>query len=134
MKIKLLFILVLGISSLQSCATIFNGTKETITFKTVPSGAEVKVVNKKGIEQSVGTTPCTVPVSKKTTEVKFSLENYYSENYALGAQAKINGWYYVDLVGILAGLIGLPSAIIDLSTGAVYDLPNNVSVELKKKN
>ncbi len=117
----------------SSCATIFNGTKDTITFKTVPSGADVKVVNKKGIEQSVGITPCTVPVSKKTTEVKFTLENYYSENYAIRQQAKINAWYYVDLVGTALGLVGLPSTIVDLSTGAVYDLPNNVSVELKKK-
>jgi hypothetical protein len=116
-----------------SCATIFNGTKETITFKSTPSGADVKVVNKKGIEQSVGVTPCTVPVSKQTTEVKFSKNNYYSESYFLRQNAKINAWYYVDLAGTVLGLVGLPSTIVDLSTGAVYDLPNNVSVELKKK-
>ena len=119
--------------SLNSCATIFSGTKETVTFQTEPAGAEVKVVRKNGTEEVVGTTPCTVPISKKTTEVKFSKENYYSENYPIRTHAKINGWYYVDMVELLAGLVGLPSTIVDLSTGAIYNLPNQVSLELKKK-
>jgi len=119
--------------TISSCATIFSGTTQTVSFDSFPPGAEVVTVRKNGEEQKIGLTPCTVPISKKTKSVKFVKSDFYDETYPISQDAKINVWYYVDLVGCLAGGIGIPSAIIDLSTASYIKLPSQVKVELKKK-
>jgi hypothetical protein len=117
----------------SSCATIFSGTTQVVSFESNPPGAEVVTIRKNGDEQKIGLTPCSVPISKKTKSVKFVKNDFYDETHPISQDAKINVWYYVDLVGILAGGIGIPSAIVDLSTGAILKLPSQVKVELKKK-
>lgn len=114
------------------CATVFSGSSQTVTFQSEPPGADVVAVKKNGTEITVGTTPCTVDISKKTKEIKFVKENYYDEKYAIYANLKLNGWYFVDLFGCLV-LVGVPSAIVDMSTKSYYKLPESVNVELKKK-
>jgi len=125
-------VFVLLILVCTSCATVFTGKNQAVTFQSEPSESTVVAVNKKGEETVVGTTPCTVEIAKKTKEVKFVKENYYTENFPISDKAKLNGWYYVNLAGCLV-LIGAPSAIVDLVTGAIYVLPDTVKVELKKK-
>ena len=55
--------------TISSCATIFSGTTQTVSFDSFPPGAEVVTVRKNGEEQKIGLTPCTVPISKKTKSV-----------------------------------------------------------------
>jgi hypothetical protein len=117
----------------SSCATIFSGTTQAVNFNSNPPGAEVVTVRLNGDEQTIGITPCTVPVSKKIIKVKFVKTDFYDETYQLREEARINAWYWVDLAGILVGFVGLPSTIIDISTGACYKLPSQVKVELKKR-
>lgn len=121
------------IFAFSSCATIFSGTTQFVSFDSNPPGAEVVTIRKNGIEQKVGITPCTVPISKKTKRVKFTKSDFYDETYPIMQDAEINGWYWVDCVGILVSFVGLPAAIIDLSTGAYINLPSQVKVDLKKK-
>jgi hypothetical protein len=131
---KYIFIAICATSLLTtSCATIFSGSTQSVTFQSEPSQAEVITVNKKGDEKTIGTTPCTVEISKKTKDVKFVKENYYLETYSISEKARINGWYYLDLLGCLT-LVGIPSAIIDISTWSIVTFPETVKVELKKKN
>lgn len=58
---------------LTSCATIFTGTRDTISFNSTPSGA---TIYKDGIE--LCKTPCTVPLKRKLGEssVEFKLDGY----------------------------------------------------------
>jgi hypothetical protein len=135
MKSKLLMISSVIVMSMtvSSCATIFSGTTQTVSFDSFPPGAEVVTIRKNGNEQKIGLTPCTVPISKKTKSVKFVKNDFYDETYPISQDAKINVWYYVDLVGIISAGIGIPSTIVDLSTGAYIKLPSQVKVELKKK-
>ena len=121
------------IFAFSSCATIFSGTTQAVSFDSNPPGAEVVTIRKNGIEQKVGITPCTVPISKKTKRVKFTKSDFYDETYPIMQDAEINGWYWVDCAGILVGFVGLPAAIIDISTGAYIKLPSQVKVELKKR-
>jgi hypothetical protein len=132
-KIFKCFGIILPMLIFTSCATIFSGTTQAVSFDSNPPGAEVVTIRKNGDEQKIGLTPCTVPISKKTKSVKFVKSDFYDETYPLSQETKINGWYWVDLAGCLAGGIGLPSALIDIGTGACFKLPSQVKVEMKKK-
>lgn len=126
------FSIVTLIFTFSSCATIFSGSTQTVSFDSNPPGAEVITVRKNGDEQKIGLTPCSVPINKKTKSVKFIKSDFYEETYPLSQDLKLNAWYFVDLAGCLT-LVGIPSTIIDMSTGAYYKLPSQVKVELKKK-
>lgn len=132
MKVLNLTLLIILTISTTSCATIFSGTTQSVSFQSEPSQANVSTIDKKGIETVIGTTPCTAVISKKTKKIKFEKENFYIETYPISSEAKINGWYYLDLIGCLT-LVGIPSAIVDLSTGSIINLPKTINVELKKK-
>jgi len=115
---------VLLTASLTSCATIFTGTKDSITFNSKPEGA--KVVHK-GVEKC--TTPCTVefPRSLSKQQVELKLDGFQTKEFKL--DNKFNG---VTLANILfGGLIGFG---IDLATGSFikYDTKAyNVEMEAK---
>ena len=132
MKVLNLTLLIILTISTTSCATIFSGTTQSVSFQSEPSQANVSTIDKKGIETVIGTTPCTAVISKKTKKIKFEKENFYIETYPISIEARINGWYYLDLIGCLT-LVGIPSAIVDLSTGSIINLPKTINVELKKK-
>ena len=112
---------------LSSCATLVNGTKQTVSFNSEPSGATVILVNKKGIETAIGKTPMVSAIPRKTRSVKFSTDGYYTETYNAYANAHVHWLYWID------ALCGLAPAIIDISTGGYILLEENVKVELKKK-
>lgn len=94
--------------SLTSCATILTGTKDSISFTSMPQGATVV---HKGIEKC--TTPCTVEMGrslgKQTVELKY--DGY--ETKELKLEKTFNP---VTLVNILVG--GLIGFGIDLGTGS----------------
>jgi hypothetical protein len=112
---------------LSSCATLVNGTKQTVSFNSEPSGATVILVNKKGQETTIGTTPMVTAIPRKTKRVKFSSEGFSTETYDAYANASVHWLYWVDAI------CGLVPAIVDISTGGYILLEENVKVELKKK-
>jgi len=112
---------------LSSCATLVNGTKQTVSFNSEPSGATVILVSKKGVETTIGTTPMMTAIPRKTKDVKFSSEGFYTETYHARENANIHWLYWVDALGFFV------PAIIDISTGSYIKLEENVKVELKKK-
>ena len=112
---------------LTSCATLVNGTKQTVSFNSEPSGATVILVNKKGQETAIGKTPMMTDIPRKTKSVKFSTDGYYTETYNAYENAHVHWLYYIDAI------CGLVPAIIDISSGAYILLEENVKVELKKK-
>lgn len=110
--------------SVTSCATIFTGTKDTITFNSKPEGAKVVF---QGVEKCV--TPCSTEfqrsLGKRLVEIK--KEGY--ETKELKLEKNFNA---VTLVNILfGGIIGFG---IDLGTGSFlkYD-PKTYSTELSEK-
>ncbi len=117
---------------MTSCATIFSGTKQNVSFQSTPPDATVSVVMKKGSPMVIGKTPCTVQISKKARNILFEKDGYYHETYNIRSQVGVNAWYWIDLVGCLV-LVGAIPTIIDASTGSYYKLPSEVKVELKKK-
>lgn len=96
MKHNLSIVLLLGIAlSTTSCASMFTGTKDSITFTSTPDGA--KVIHK-GIEKC--TTPCTaeIPRSLSKQMITFEKEGFASKEVKL--QKNFNP---VTLLNILFG-------------------------------
>lgn len=111
-KIKQM-VLTLAIPSLlmTSCATIFTGTKDRISFNTTPSGA---TIYKDGVEQCK--TPCSVNVSRSlnSTDIEIKLDSYETKVITLD-----KGFNVVSVIN-LGNLIGWG---VDALSGAImkYD-------------
>lgn len=110
--------------SMTSCATIFTGTKDSITFNSKPEGAKVVF---QGVEKCV--TPCSVNLDRSLGKRFVELKKEGYETKELKLEKSFNP---VTLVNILfGGVIGFG---IDLGTGSFtkYD-PKTYDTELTPK-
>jgi hypothetical protein len=101
---------------LNSCATIFSGTKQKVMVSSSPSGARV-FVNGEG--QNV-ITPAEIKVPRKK-EVTYTFQKSGYEDHSVKQKGSFNGMVVGNLI-----LGGIPGAAIDFATGAWYRLPKNV--------
>lgn len=122
MKIKILSIALICIY-LSSCALIFKGTKQEVSFGSDPQRAEVYV---NGIR--MGETPLTLKlVTKQTYAIEFKIEGYKPKSFQINNKVGA-GWIVLD---ILAGLIPV---VIDAATGAWYSFDQkNIDAVLEKQ-
>ena len=122
-KMKRLLFCVIAVIFISGCATIFTGSSDPITFKSVPEGAKV-VVN----GASIGRTPVTVPIKRSLTppQVQIKLDGYDTQYIML--QNSFNGVAILDV-------FFLPGFIVDAATGTImkYDILN-YEAELEAKN
>ncbi|MGB1728696.1 MAG: PEGA domain-containing protein [Crocinitomicaceae bacterium] len=108
---------------ITSCATLFTGTKDKITFNSEPSGATIYI---DGVEQCK--TPCTMTVKRSIsdTEVEFKLDGYETRLITLSKE--------LNLVSII-NTINLAGWGIDVLSGAVmkYDRKSyDITLDNKK--
>lgn len=119
--------IVLGISivlSTTSCATIFTGTKDSITFTTTPEGA--KVIHR-GVEKCL--TPCTAEIPRGLGKqmVMFQKEGFETKEVKL-----TKTFNPVTLLNILLG--GAIGVGIDAATGSLTKYsPKSYTVDLESK-
>ena len=126
MKIKLSVVALLGIVlSTTSCATIFTGTQDKITFNSTPEGAKVF---HKGIEKC--TTPCTTKIPRALSKQIVTFEKEGFENQEVKLVKNFNAVTLLNI--ILGGAIGVG---IDAATGSLTKYsPKQYDVELKAAN
>jgi len=120
------FINIFALSSLlllTGCATMINGTKQTVGIASTPGFADVKIDN-----QYVGKTPITVKLKRNSDHViRIELDGY--EPYELICSREMSGWVFGNLV--LGGPMGLA---IDVISGGVYRLtPEQVRADLREE-
>ena len=118
MKKFLGLILIVNSLFLQSCATLFSGTKDQINIQSQPSGAKVEVG---GVY--VGTTPCVVTMKRKNDGfIILKKEGYRDKTATL--QKSFNAISILNLTDIVGW-------VIDLSTGAINKFePTSYNFEL----
>lgn len=96
---------------LAGCATLFKGTKESVSFDGGPGSVEVYVNG-----QKAGVTPFKMELkSDKEYTIEFRKEGYKSKTYTLSNKVGA-GWVILDILG------GLLPVVIDAATGAWYSL------------
>ena len=118
--------------TMTGCASIFSGTTQTLTFKSVPDAANITITNKLGEKIHTGSTPATVTLKRGNGyfkpagyQVTFSKEGFQTKTVQV--KATVNGWYIANI--IFGGLIGF--LIVDPATGAMYTLsPSDINTLL----
>ena len=116
---------------LTSCATIFLGTKQDVSIKSTPSGADV-YVNGKSINKQ---TPCEIKLNKKNTETQYNKKNEVAYTF------KKDGYKDTELkdmshhhwlIYLDASLYFIPM-IVDVSTKAHRIYKTDIQVDLLPK-
>lgn len=96
---------------LSSCATIFKGSTDTVSFSSDPHGAKVYVNG-----QLMGTTPFQLDMkSNQTYTIEFRKEGFENRTVVLNNSVGA-GWIVLDV------LFGLVPIIVDAATGNWYSL------------
>ncbi len=126
MRSAMLLALVLGLSG---CASIIDGSSQSVSVKTVAKGVDVaaascEMKNDKGTWYV--TTPGTVTVHRSYDDinVKCSHDGYTPSIVSIKSTTK--GMAFGNVV--FGGIIG---AGVDMSTGSAYDYPNPIVVEFQ---
>ena len=119
--IKLLFTFVF-ILSLTSCATIFSGTKDSLTFNTKQEGAKLY---HKGIDKC--TLPCTIKMKRSLGDDIIVVKKDGYEDRMFELDKKFNA---VSIINLFS-LVGWG---VDAATGALMKYDQTVyDIELEKK-
>lgn len=107
MKSKRYYLVVLAIL-VSSCATIFTGTSDNISFASNPSGAKIYMDGLK-----IGTTPATITIQRSFNERRVTLKLDGYDVLVFVLQREFNTVAILNLAGILGWGI-------DAMTGAIY--------------
>ena len=105
------------------CASIVDGSTQTVTVQSLPVGAKVLV---DGIE--VGVTPLTTSIQRKDgTTLDVKLDGY--KDVSMSMVTKLNTTFWGNII-----IGGLPGSTTDSVTGAAREYaPNSYSFTLEKK-
>ncbi|UCA60045.1 PEGA domain-containing protein [Chryseobacterium rhizoplanae] len=122
-NLSIVLLLVTALST-TSCATIFTGTRDKITFNSSPEGA--KVIHN-GEEKC--TTPCTAPISRSLGKQFITVEKEGFDSQKIKLNKSFNA---VTLLNILFG--GAIGVGIDAATGSLTKYSTKkYDVELEAK-
>ncbi len=123
-RIICLLLTILIVIQFTGCATIANGSKQSINVSSTPEGATVKVG---GSEHK---TPAVIKLNRNGSYVLvISKAGYKTEHIRI--KKKINTWGMIDVAATVFFLIPVISLAIDFASGAVYDLyPEYVNINL----
>jgi len=114
--------LVAGVVGANGCATILNGTTQTIPVSSIPSGARVIADG-----SQVCVTPCSVELARKHDHLLVFEKRGY-ENVSVGIKHSLGGAVAGNI--LLGGFIGWG---IDAASGSQYKLtPSTVNVVLER--
>jgi hypothetical protein len=129
----LILCLAIPISFSTGCASVFNGTQQSVTIDSIPPGAsfivhkiEPGATSEPATEEKTvitGKTPATVLLRRKASyfkgqsyAVQFELEGYRSSTITI--TPKLSGFYFGNIIfGSLLGMV-----IIDPLTGGMWSL------------
>jgi hypothetical protein len=122
MKHSIIFILVLSMLLMTSCATVFTGTKQVVQINSIPSGAKIQV---DGIDR--GQTPSAVRLKKGNDGQIVTLKAEGYETKTFQPETDIN------IIAVL-NFFNLLCWGVDAATGALwkYD-PKFYEIELEPK-
>ena len=138
---NLIYILTFAVTSfiLTGCASMFSQSRYTVSIDSEPSGANVVVVDPSGEIHARITTPGKAVLKsgykrKPACYSVFFAKNGYEEGFFL-LRAKPDSTYYANL-----GLFVVPPFLVwtaigmlaDEDSGASWELPGHVHVDLKK--
>lgn len=116
------------------CASIVSKSDYPVAFNSSPTGANITITDKSGMEIYKGKTPTQITLksgsgyfSGAKYNVKFDKEG--CEEQVLVLEKQLDGWYIGNI--LFGGLIGF--LIVDPATGAMWKLPPNLHASMATK-
>jgi hypothetical protein len=121
--------LLLIASGTQACASIVDGQNQTLSVNTFPkAGATCKLSNGKGTWY-VNKTPGTVTVTRGYDDMITTCE---LAGYGKGSASAKSSTKAMAAGNIIFG--GIIGGGVDMATGAAYDYPSEITVQLEKED
>lgn len=111
--------------SLSACATIMEGSSQSIAIATTPTGATCRVERESEQLGSVAATPGSLRIDKSKNDIMVICDKAGFETARVSYSPEFVGTTFGNI--LLGGGIG---AIVDASTGANYVYPTEVSLTL----
>ena len=130
---KILCVTALALSMLSACSSIVSKSDYPVTISSSPANASFVIVDKKGQSIDSGNTPATVVLksssgyfSGQSYTIAVGKAGYEKQQYVL--KSTVDGWYFGNI--LIGGLLGM--LIVDPITGAMYNLPERVDIDLQQ--
>ena len=131
-----IFVLLFTVGTIVACASIVSKSSYPVTIKSSPAQADITIKDETGKAVYDGKTPTTVTLNTKAGYFKgkdytvtFSKEGY-DKHEAVIKRGVDTGWYIFGNI-LFGGLIGW--FIVDPITGAMWKLPDELSVDLTEQ-
>ena len=123
--VKRSVVLLFAIVALAGCATLVEGTDQTVTVQLSPDHASCDVVQKGNVITSVSgdTSSITIPKSKEDISFECAADGHNSRDLRMVSSA--SGW------GVI-GCVLIDLCITDYSTGALNKYPSSITINLSK--
>lgn len=123
---KVLFVLPLAM--LSACATIINGTSQSVTVSTTPPAATC-TLDRMGVRiGAVAQTPGSVRLDKSKNDLSVTCSKPGYQTATVVREPSLSGWTAGNVVFGLVG-VGI-GAIVDASSGANYEYPADIRMDL----
>ena len=118
-----LFVLVLLVPVLASCATVFSASRYTVPIRSEPPGAHFVITDRKGLTVREGTTPAFVELKAsggylKHASYRIELTKAGYEPAHTAVYARLNSWYLGNI--LLGPFCVLGFFVVDPLSGAMY--------------
>jgi len=111
--------------ALGGCATVVEGTSQSVAISTQPPGASC-TVSREGVQLSaVLSTPGSVKIDKSKRDITVTCSKEGYQTTSVNYSSSFNGMTFGNI--ILGGAVG---AVVDASTGANYNYPKEVTMAL----
>ena len=117
--------LLLPVLLLPACATVVNGTRQSVTVETLPAGASC-AVDRAGMRVgAVPQTPGSLVVDKSRHDLTVTCSKPGFQTTAVTQASSFNGWTFGNV--LIGGAVGV---VVDAATGANFDYPRSTRLAL----
>jgi hypothetical protein len=124
-QIQIYVVCLIVLTTTQSCATLFTGTKDTVYIQSQPTGAKIEI---NGME--VGTTPTSLQLKRKDNPViLLKKEGYHNKMFS--PTKAFNNVAIVNLGNLLGWVIDVSTGAINVYDKKTYDIKLD-SIEKKQ--
>lgn len=118
----------LPITLLSACATIVNGSSQTVTVSTTPPGATCTVDRVGARIGAVAQTPGSVRLDKSKNDLSVTCSKPGFQTATVSKAPSFGGATFAN---ILLGVVGGPVAVmVDAASGANYEYPGDIRLDL----
>ncbi len=120
-------ILVLSLAALSGCATLVNGTSQTVTVSTTPPGASCTLDRMGTRIGAISTTPGSIRLDKSKNDLSVTCSK---EGYQSATVAHAPSFGAATVGNIILGLSAPIGALVDAASGANYSYPDDIRLEM----